>query len=81
MSDPAGIRGRAVNFYQNLYRSELKSECCVDNVFLDSLPKVSEEANKGLEGVLTLEELSKAPGGPQEWMAARLTSIRLFGWK
>uniref|UniRef100_A0A8C2FKM2 Reverse transcriptase domain-containing protein n=1 Tax=Cyprinus carpio TaxID=7962 RepID=A0A8C2FKM2_CYPCA len=58
--DPADIRGRAVQFYQNLYRSELKSECCVDNIFLDSLPKVSEEGNHDLEGVLTLEELYKA---------------------
>ncbi|KAL0151602.1 hypothetical protein M9458_053119, partial [Cirrhinus mrigala] len=60
LSDPADIRGRAVMFYQNLYRSEINSGHGVESVFFDNLPKVSEEANFDLSGALTLEELFKA---------------------
>uniref|UniRef100_A0A8C2GDM5 Reverse transcriptase domain-containing protein n=1 Tax=Cyprinus carpio TaxID=7962 RepID=A0A8C2GDM5_CYPCA len=60
LSDPAEIRQRAVLFYQDLYRSELKSGICKENSFLENLPKVSEEANGDLSKSLTLGELYKA---------------------
>ncbi len=60
LSDATDIRRRAVIFYQNLYRSELDSGRCVESVFFDNLPKVSEEASVDLSGVLTLGELFKA---------------------
>ncbi len=60
LSDSTNIHRRAVLFYQNLYRSELDSGRCVESVFFDNLPKVSEEASIDLSGVLTLGELFKA---------------------
>ncbi len=41
-------------FYQNLHSSELDSGHCMERVFFDNLPKVSEEANADLSGVLTM---------------------------
>ncbi len=52
--------GEQLFFIKNLYRSELDSGRCVESVFFDNLPKVSEEASIDLSGVLTLGELFKA---------------------
>lgn len=60
LSDSAGIRGRAVRFYKELYTCDIPQDQVTDKAFLCDLPKVSEEANTVLGGVLTLEELEKA---------------------
>lgn len=60
LSDPADIRQRAVLFYQDLYKSELKPGGSVKNDFLENQPKVSEEPNGDLAGGLTLGELYRA---------------------
>lgn len=54
------IRKRAVEFYEELYSSELTHRSDSDNVFIEGLPQVSDDANGELCRVLTLEELQKA---------------------
>ncbi len=46
-------------FYEELYKSEHLHDKA-DNVFLENLPQLSEEANGELGKALTLEELEKA---------------------
>ncbi|KAL2078927.1 hypothetical protein ACEWY4_024671 [Coilia grayii] len=60
LSDSAGIRVRAVNFYKELYKCDIAQDQATDKAFLCDLPKVSEEANTALGRVLTLEELERA---------------------
>lgn len=60
LSDSAEIRERAVHFYKELYKCEILQDQVTDKAFLCDLPKVSEETNTSLEGVLTLEELERA---------------------
>lgn len=59
LSNPIDIRKRAVEFYKDLYKSELVG-FNVDNEFLNNLPQISEEANFELSKVLTLGELENA---------------------
>ncbi len=54
------IRKRAVEFYEELYSSELTHRSDSDNVFIEGLPQVSDDANGELCRALTLEELQKA---------------------
>ncbi len=57
VSNPREIREEAMRFYQSLYGSELELEDGGINVFLENLPKISEESNAELESALTLGEL------------------------
>ncbi len=66
MSDSHGIRKRAVRFYEELYKSELLHDKA-DNVFLENLPQLSEEANGELGKALTLEELEKSSSKYGMW--------------
>ncbi len=60
LSNPAAIR-RVIGFYEKLYRSEVRSDDINESVFFfKDLPKVSDEANAGISGVLNLGELHKA---------------------
>ncbi len=59
LSDSHGIQKIAVSFYEELNKSELLHEKA-DNVFLENLPQLSEEANGELGKALTLKELEKA---------------------
>ncbi len=54
------IRKRAVEFYEELHSSELTHRSDSDNVFIEGLPQVSNDANGELCRLLTLEELQKA---------------------
>ncbi|XDV33218.1 hypothetical protein PO909_003724 [Leuciscus waleckii] len=62
LSDRADIRKRAVEFYKELYSSELMHRPNT-NVFIEDLPQVTEEANADLCREITLEELRKALQG------------------
>lgn len=54
------VRKRAVEFYEELYRSEISYGEAPDSPFFTSLPKVSRQANQDLGRVITLDELDKA---------------------
>ena len=60
LSDASGIRNRAVQFYKELYKSEVNGEGVTDNAFLDNLPQVSAGTLAGLDTAVTLEELESA---------------------
>ncbi|KAJ3585260.1 hypothetical protein NHX12_013981 [Muraenolepis orangiensis] len=53
-----GIRRHAAAFYKGLYTSEVSSHTESEQPFFEGLPQV--QANKGLEEVLSTEELKEA---------------------
>ncbi|XDV12372.1 hypothetical protein PO909_001067 [Leuciscus waleckii] len=60
LRNPLEIRNRAVQFYEDLYKSELLGTRGLNNVFLENMPQVSEEANTGINKALSTEELERA---------------------
>ena len=65
LTEARDIRQRAVDFYTELYRSEYVDDQETFDSFCSGLPRVSEEANKELEGPLTAGELDRALQGMQ----------------
>ncbi|KAG1925668.1 hypothetical protein F2P79_025375 [Pimephales promelas] len=60
LTEPADIRNRAVEFFSDLYKSELKEWGADADNFLDGLPKVDEESNNDLQQTLSVQELYTA---------------------
>uniref|UniRef100_A0A3P8WTG0 MHC class II alpha chain N-terminal domain-containing protein n=1 Tax=Cynoglossus semilaevis TaxID=244447 RepID=A0A3P8WTG0_CYNSE len=56
ISDSSEIRRRAVEFYLDPFNSELKDFPDLQSGFFSGLPRVNAEANKKLEGQLTMKE-------------------------
>ncbi len=81
LSDYTDIHRRSVIFYENLYRSELDPGRCVESVFFDNLPKVSEEANVNLSGGLTVGELFKALQSMESGRAPGVDSLPVDFYK
>ncbi len=79
--NPSDIRKRAVGFYKNLYRSEYATEADVESTFLRSLPKMSEEGNAALSGVLSLGELNKALQGMELGKAPGIDGLPIDFYK
>lgn len=75
------IRKRAVGFYENLYRSEYAMAADEDNVFLNSLPKMSEEGNMALSGGISLGELYKALHGMESGKAPGIDGLPIDFYK
>ncbi|KAK3560923.1 hypothetical protein QTP86_023114, partial [Hemibagrus guttatus] len=78
------IRWYAMNFYQDLYRSEHRDSKELLDIFYQGLPKDSSEDNAALEGPLVLEELHAAlntmPGGKApgiDWPASGVLQVLL----
>ncbi|KAJ3595539.1 hypothetical protein NHX12_004842 [Muraenolepis orangiensis] len=65
ITEPSQIRRRTVRFYSTLYTSEYEEGETLSEGFCNGLPQVSEEANKQLEGPLTIQELQTALQGMQ----------------
>nr|BAC82609.1 pol-like protein [Danio rerio] len=60
LSESSEIRKRAVNFYQDLYKSEIISDESDTSDFFNNLPQVPQDFNVELKKAVTLEELQKA---------------------
>ncbi|KAK3543223.1 hypothetical protein QTP70_013698 [Hemibagrus guttatus] len=79
------IRRYAVDFYQDLYRSEHRDSKQLLDTFYQGLPKVSSEDNAALEGPLVLEELHAAlntmPGGKAPGIDGLPVEFYKFFWK
>ncbi|KAI4888926.1 hypothetical protein NFI96_005927 [Prochilodus magdalenae] len=63
LTEPTGIRKRAVRFYAELYRSEFRDDEDLAAGFYAGLPKVSERSNGLLERPLGVQELHAALQG------------------
>lgn len=80
LTDDVEIRKRATQFYQDLYRSELKDGGS-DGLFLSNLPQVAVESIPELDAVLTLGELEKALQGMECGKAPGLDGIPVDFYK
>lgn len=60
LTETSEIRQRAVGFYSELYHSDYTEDEESFDSFCSGLPRVSEEANKELEGPLTTDEMYEA---------------------
>lgn len=72
---------RVVEFYEELYRSEISYEQAHDDVFLQNLPQVSTEVNADLGKGLSLEELHKALQSMECGKAPRIDGLRVDFYK
>ena len=75
MSDPAETPERASNFYAKLYTSEDKEDKATEQSFLKGLPKISDQSNERLSGVITLRELQRALRSMECGKAPRLDGL------
>ncbi|KAK3538385.1 hypothetical protein QTP86_001554 [Hemibagrus guttatus] len=79
------IRRYAIDFYQDLYRSEHRDSKELLDTFYQGLPKVSSEDNAALEGPLVLKELQVAlntmPGGKAPGIDSLPVEFYKFFWK
>lgn len=80
LSDHTEIRKRAVEFYKELYSSELLHRPNT-NVFIEDLPQVTEEANSDLCREITLEELEKALQGMECGRAPGIDGLSIDFYK
>ncbi|XDV54613.1 hypothetical protein PO909_022862 [Leuciscus waleckii] len=60
LTEPADIRSCAVEFFSDLYKSELREWGADAESFLEGLPKVDEESNNELQQTLSVQELYAA---------------------
>ncbi len=81
MTDPAGIRRRAVIFYENLYKNELGAGYEGESDFFDELPQVPEEANAKISGALSEAELYKALQGMESGKAPGIDGLPVEWYK
>lgn len=84
LTNPLDIRKRAVQFYKDLYKSEISGEQDGNFVFFENLPQITKDANEKISKTLSLGELEEAL---KKWkmeehqvlMVSRLNFINLFG--
>lgn len=81
LSDVSDRRKRAVQFYKDLYRSELNSGRVINNAFLDGLPQVSAESLSVLDATLSMGEPEKALQGMECGKALGLDGIPVEFYK
>ncbi|KAL0160802.1 hypothetical protein M9458_044527, partial [Cirrhinus mrigala] len=81
LTDPAEIRRRAVVFYENLYKNELRAGYEGESDFFNDLPQISEEANAEISGALSEAELYKALQGTESGKAPGIDGLPVDWYK
>lgn len=75
LEDPPEIHQRSVEFYRDLYRIEYLEEPEVELSFLEVLPQVGDENNRGLDAPLSFEEVTVVLHGLRDGIAPGISGL------